>query len=46
MYLLKLPEYKIEDFYKEMLNGRHNNVKNKFLNTRLLTIQPLLQSPR
>ncbi|EPF10543.1 hypothetical protein ICA_03054 [Bacillus cereus BAG1O-3] len=43
MYLLKLPEYKIEDFYKEMLNGRHNNVKNKFLNTRLLTIQPLLQ---
>ncbi|PEC70893.1 hypothetical protein CON25_25535 [Bacillus thuringiensis] len=43
MYLLNLPEYKIEDFYVEMLDGRHNNDKNKFLKTRLLKIQPLLQ---
>ncbi|PEN69790.1 hypothetical protein CN539_25765 [Bacillus toyonensis] len=43
MYLLNLPEYKIENFYKELLDGRHNNDKNKFLKTRLLKIQPLLQ---
>ncbi|TBL14513.1 hypothetical protein EYB35_08380 [Bacillus paranthracis] len=43
MYLLKLPLYKIENFYEEMLEGRHNNAKNKYLRTRLLKIQPLLQ---
>lgn len=43
MYLLTLPEYRIEDFFDEMLDGRHDNHKNKFFKTRLLSIKPFLQ---
>jgi hypothetical protein len=43
MHLLNLPEYKIEDFFEELLDGRHNNHKNQFLKTRLLYIKSLLQ---
>lgn len=43
MYLLKLPRYKIEDFYEEMLEGRHNNTKNQFLRSRLLSVHSFLQ---
>lgn len=43
MYLLELPDYKIEDFYEDMLEGRHDNSKNNFLRTRLLSIQQFLK---
>ncbi|MEH7502914.1 hypothetical protein V7152_13035 [Neobacillus drentensis] len=42
MYLLNTPEYKIEDFFDELLIGRHNNQKNNFLKTRLLSIKSFL----
>jgi 5-methylcytosine-specific restriction endonuclease McrA len=45
MYLLDSPSYKIEDFFDELLNGRHNNKKNNFLKTRLLAIKsPLIDT--
>ncbi|WP_404274725.1 HNH endonuclease [Exiguobacterium undae] len=42
MNRLSKPEYSLEDFFEEMLLGRHNNEKNSFLITRLLSVQPLL----
>src|SRR5690625_1341706 len=42
MYLLDYPKYNVEDFFDEMLEGRHDNHKNKYLITRLLSIKPLL----
>ncbi|WP_342540344.1 HNH endonuclease signature motif containing protein [Heyndrickxia sp. FSL K6-6286] len=42
MYLLKLPEYSIENYFDEMLNGRHDNEKNKFIKTRLESIKTKL----
>jgi len=42
MHLLKLPKYAIDDFYDEMLDGRHNNLKNEFLKTRLLLVKKQL----
>lgn len=39
MYLLNLPEYKLEDFFDEMLSNRQNNSKNNFLKSRLLLIK-------
>lgn len=45
MYLLGSPSYKIEDFFDELLNGRHNNLKNSFLKTRLIAIKfPLIEA--
>ena len=43
MYFLNSPTYKIEDFYERILEGRHDNDKNKYLKTRLLSIQSVLQ---
>ncbi|MGM0867349.1 MAG: HNH endonuclease [Bacillota bacterium] len=43
MYLLDIPEYKIEDFFTLMLKGRHNNLKNQFLKSRLLSIKEILK---
>lgn len=42
MYLLKSSKYSIEDYYKDMLKGRHDNEKNSFLKTRLLAIESIL----
>lgn len=39
MHLLGQPVYSIEDFYDEMLIGRHDNEKNSFLRTRLVSIK-------
>lgn len=44
MYQLELPEYMLNDFFDEMLKGRHNNDKNKFLKTRLLAVKEFLIS--
>ncbi|MES9786481.1 HNH endonuclease [Bacillus pumilus] len=37
MYKLNLPKYKIEDYFEELLVGRHNNTKNNFLTNRLIS---------
>lgn len=42
MYLLKQPKYYIDNYFEDMLKGRHNNEKNKFLTTRLLLIKSKL----
>lgn len=39
MYRLNIPEYTIEDFFDDLLKGRHNNTKNNFLKTRLIHIK-------
>ncbi|MED3727086.1 hypothetical protein [Priestia filamentosa] len=43
MYFLNPPEYRIDDFYKELLENRHNNEKNGFIRTRLLSIKSVLE---
>lgn len=39
MYLLNMYNYSVNDFFDEMLEDRHNNIKNNYLKTRLLTIK-------
>lgn len=39
MYLLNLPNYTIGDYFEEMLVGRHDNEKNSFFKSRLLSIK-------
>ncbi|WCN36222.1 HNH endonuclease [Aneurinibacillus uraniidurans] len=43
MYLLKPPEYGVEEFFDELLVGRHNNSKNQFLINRLSSIKSFLK---
>ncbi|MDQ0887895.1 hypothetical protein QFZ81_002983 [Paenibacillus sp. V4I9] len=42
MYFLKIPEYAIGSYFEELLEGRHNNEKNEYLITRLLSIKTTL----
>lgn len=42
MYLLRQPEYSIGDYFEDMLKGRHDNEKNKFIKTRLLLVKSKL----
>ncbi|MED4174901.1 HNH endonuclease signature motif containing protein [Halalkalibacterium halodurans] len=42
IHLLKRPIYSIENYYEDMLKGRHDNEKNNFLKTRLLSIKSKL----
>lgn len=42
MNLLSKPNYSLEDYFEDMLLGRHDNKKNNFLITRLLAIKPSL----
>lgn len=42
MYLLELTPYSVDYFVEEMLVGRHDNEKNKYLKTRFLSIIPKL----
>lgn len=42
MYLLDLPKYTLKDYFEEMFEGRHDNAKNRFIKTRLLSIKSQL----
>lgn len=44
MKKLKNPEFKLNEFYDELLKGRHNNTKNKFLISRLTIVKEFLIS--
>jgi|GEM_PF-1288879 len=39
MYRLNMPQYSIENFFDDLLKGRHDNEKNNFIKTRLLNIK-------
>lgn len=39
MYLLNLLDYSVDDFFDEMIRGRHDNAKNEYLPTRLKSVK-------
>ena len=42
MKKLRMPDFKLNNFYGELLKGRHNNTKNNFLIDRLAAIKDFL----